>query len=108
MGSFVARLILWLIFGFLIYESINEVNKLFGLSLNPYFSIIPTVLVCVFQEFMIKKWTVNEKAVPSIKSIESKIDKVFYVIVWIIVGSLFLVILIVWAGVIYKEIIKGM
>ena len=34
-----------LIFGFFIYETINESNKLFGLSLSPYlaFAIVPAV-----------------------------------------------------------------
>jgi len=64
MGTFIVRAIIWLIFGFFIYETINEFNKLFGLSLNPYFGIIPIALVYVFQEFLLKKWKVNEQAVP--------------------------------------------
>ena len=41
MVSLVARAVLYLIFGFFIYEIINEYNKLFGLSLNPSFGIVP-------------------------------------------------------------------
>ena len=59
MGSFVARAVVYLIFGFFIYEIINEFNKLFGLSLNPYFAIVPAVLVYVVQEFVIKKLKAN-------------------------------------------------
>ena len=57
MAPFAARAIIGLIFGFLIYETINESNKLLGLSLTPYlaFAIVPVVLVYVFQEFVIKK-----------------------------------------------------
>ena len=102
MGSFVARAILCLILGFFIYETINEFNRLLGLSLNPYFAIVPAVLVYVFHEFAIKKLRANEKAVPINKPMEPKIDKVFYFIAWILVASFFLGILVVWAGVIYK------
>ena len=105
MASFVARAILCLIFGFFIYETINEFNKLFGLSLNPYLAIVPAGLVYVFQEFVIKKWRANEEAEPIDKLKEPKIAKVFYFIAWILVASFFLGILVVWAGVIYKQII---
>jgi hypothetical protein len=104
MGSFVGRAILCLIFGFSIYETINEFNKLFDLSLNPFFAIVPAVLVYVFQEFVIKKLRASEEAVPIYKPMETKIDKVFYFMVWILVVSFILGILVVWAGVIYKQI----
>jgi hypothetical protein len=104
-GPFFARAILCLIFGFIIYETINEFNKLFGLSLNPYFAIVPAGLVCVFQEFVIKRLRASEKAVPISKPMEPKIDKVFYFIAWILFASFFLGILVVWAGVIYSMII---
>ena len=107
MASLVARAVLCLIFGFFIYETINEFNKLFGLSLNPYFAIVPAVLVYVVQEFVIKKLRANEKAVPINKPMEPKIDKVFYFIAWILVAIFFLAILVVWAGMIYKQIITN-
>lgn len=108
MASLVARALLCLIFGFFIYETINEFNKLFGLSLNPYFAIVPAVLVYVVQEFVIKKLRANEKAVPINKPMEQKIDKVFYFIAWILVAIFFLVILVVWAGLIYKQMIENL
>jgi hypothetical protein len=107
MASLVARAILCLIFGFFIYETINEFNKLSGLSLNPYVAIVPTVLVFVFQEFVIKKFRANEKAVPIKKPARPKIDKVYYFIAWILVALFFLTIFAVWAGVIYKQIITN-
>ncbi len=107
MASLVARAVLCLIFGFFIYETINEFNKLFGLSLNPYFAIVPAVLVYVVQEFVIKKLRANEKAVPINKPMEPKIDKVYYFIAWILVAIFFLAILVVWAGMIYKQIITN-
>ena len=105
MGSFVGRAILCLIFGFFIYETINEFNKLLGLSLNPYFAIVPAVLVYVFQEFVIKILRANEEAVLINKPMEPRIDKVFYFMAWILVVSFFLGIFVFWAGVIYKQII---
>jgi hypothetical protein len=107
MASFVARAILCLIFGFFIYETIKEFNKLLGLSLNPYFAIVPGVFVYVSQEFLIKKLRANEKAVPINKPVEPRIDKVFYLIAWILLAVLFLVTFAIWAGVIFKAITKN-
>jgi hypothetical protein len=64
MASLVARATLCLIFGFFIYETINEFNKLSGLSLNPYLAIAPAVLVFVSHEVVIKKFGATEKTVP--------------------------------------------
>ena len=108
MASLVSMALLFVIFGFFIYEIINEFNKLCGLSLNPYFAIVPAVLVYVVHQSVIKKLRGIEKAVPIDKPIAPIIDKVFYIIGWILVASFFLGILAVWAGVIYKQIIKGM
>ena len=106
MASLVARAILCLIFGFFIYETIKEFNKLSGLSLNPYFAIVPAVLVCVFQEFVVKRLRASEEAVPISKPMEPIADKFFYFIAWILFASFFLGILVVWAGMIYKQIIR--
>lgn len=107
MASLVARVILCIIFGFFIYETINEFNKLFALSLNPYFAIVPTVLVYVAQEWVIRKLNASARADPICKHVQPRFDKVFYVIAWILVAILFLVVFAVWAGVIYKGIIKN-
>ena len=104
MAPFIARAILWFIFAFFLFYTTKEFNRLFALSINPYFAIIPAVLVYGFQEFMMKKWKANEEVASTNAAIESKFDKVFFVIAWIFVVSLFLVIIIVWAGVIYKKI----
>jgi hypothetical protein len=107
MGSFVARAVLYLIFGFFIYEIINEFNKLFGLSLNPYCAIVPAGLVYVVQEFVIKKLKANEKVSIS-KPMKPKFDRVYYLIAWILVLVFFLVILVVWAGLICKQITENL
>ena len=108
MAPFIARAILWFIFGFFLFYTTKEFNRLFALSINPYFAIIPAVLVYGFQEFMMKKWKANKEVVSTNAAVESKFGMVFYVSAWILIISLFLVILIVWAGVIYKKITEGM
>ena len=106
MAPFIARAILWLIFGYFLYATIKEFNRLFDLSINPYFAIIPAVLVYGFQEVMLRKGKAKEKVVSTDAAKESKLGKVFYAIAWILIASLFLCIVIVWAGVIYKQITK--
>jgi len=106
MGSFVARIAFYLIFGLIIYETIREFNKLFSLALNPYMAIIPAILLYIFQELLIKEWRANDKAIPMNKPMEPKLHKVFYFMAWILVTSFFLGILFIWAGTVYKQI-KG-
>ena len=101
MVSFIARAILWFIVAFILFDTIKEFNKLFNLSLNPYFAIVPAVLNYLLQEYLIKRGRVNQEA-----SI-NKIDNILCFVGGVIVGSLCLCVLIVWALVIYKASIKG-
>ena len=78
MASFIARAILWFIFAFILFDTIKEFNKLFASSLNPYYAIVPAIIFYVFQEFVVKKWTENEKAVSANKPIGPKMNKVYY------------------------------
>jgi hypothetical protein len=106
MAPFAARAIISLIFGFLIYEAINEVNKIFGLSLNPYLAIVPAVLIYLFQEFVINKSIANEKVVPTNKAMNTRMDKVWYFFTWVLLSIFFIVILVFWAGTIYTQSIR--
>ena len=106
MAPFAARAILCLIFGFFIYETINEFNKLFGLSLNPYFAIVAAVLVYVLQEFIIKL-RAYEKAITISELMEKRIDKVIYLLAWIFLSILVIFSFIIWAGAIYKLTIQA-
>ena len=106
MAPFAARAILFLIFGFFIYETINEFNKLFGLSLNPYLAIVPAVLVYVFQEFVINKLRAYEKAIAISKLMEKRIDKVIYLLAWVFLSILVIFSFVIWAGAIYKQSIR--
>ena len=106
MAPFIARAVLWFIFGFFLFSTTKEFNRLFALSINPYFAIIPAVFVYGFQEFMLKKWKTREEVVSTNAAKESKFGRIFYVLAWILIVSLFLCIVIVWAGVVYKQITK--
>ena len=107
MTPYIARAILSIIFAFILFDTVREFNRLFALSLNPYWAIIPAVVVYGFQELMIKKWKAEVGAVPTGKTKVSIIRKILYVVIWITIVSIFLGIIIVWAGVIYKAIIRG-
>ena len=104
MGPFIARALLWFIFGFFIHDIISEFNKICGMNLNPYFAIVPTILFYGFQEFLIKKWAEEKKATSINELTERKRDRIFYIIAWLFIVCLMLSILIVWLGVIYKGV----
>lgn len=106
MAPFIARAILWLTFTLILFDTIREFNKLFHQSLNPYFAVVPAVFNFLFGEYIFKKWKFNQE-VQINKPAESRIDKVLIFIGFIIVGSLILCVLPVWALVIYKAAIKG-
>ena len=107
MAAYIARAILWFIFALILFDTITEFNRLFALSLNPYLAIVPAALIYGFQEFILKRWKTDERAVSTGKSIKSIISKIVYIIVWMMVVCIFLGVLIVWAAVIYKAIISG-
>ena len=109
MAPFAARALIGLIFGFFIYETINESNNLFRLSLSPYlaFAIVPAVLVYVFQEYVIKKLRACEKAMAINKFVERRIDKFIYIFTWIFLSILVIFSFAIWAGAIYKMSIQA-
>jgi hypothetical protein len=101
--TIVAKALLCSAFAFFIYEIINQFNKLFSLSLNPYFAIVPAILLYVFQEFVLKKLRPNEKVLSTDQPIKPKFDKVFYVIAWVLVASLIIFVFVLWVGLVYKQ-----
>jgi hypothetical protein len=109
MASFAARAVIGLIFGFFIYETINESNKLFSLSLSPYlaFAIVPAALAYVFQEFVIKKLKAFENAISINKLVERRIDKAIYLLTWVFLSILVIFSFAIWAGAIYRISIKA-
>ena len=107
MGSFIARALLWFIFGFILHDIINEFNKLFVMNLNPYFAIVPTILFYVFQEFLVRRWTISKKSASINELVDQKRDRIFYIIAWLFTIFFMLSILIVWLGLTYKAITKS-
>lgn len=106
MASFIARAVLCLIFGFFIYETINEFNKLSGRFLNPHFAIVPAVLVFLFQEWIIKKRKPDGKTGLFREPPRPSIDKIFYLLAWIFMAGFFASIVLVWAGAVYKQTVR--
>jgi hypothetical protein len=107
MAALVAKVVLYLIFGFFIYETINQFNKPFNLSLNPYVAVVPATMVCALQEFVINERKSNVKEIQIEEAKEARIDKIFFFVTWLLIAGLFLSILAVWTRVIYKQVIKG-
>ena len=107
MGSFIARILLCLILGWIMYETISKFSKLFALSLNPYLGIAPGALLFILQEYAIRKWMIRDESVSANKSIGPKGHRIFSVLTWSLVICLLLSIMIVWLGVIYKQIVGG-
>ena len=103
MAPFIARAILWLIVTIIFFDVIKESNKLFDLSINPYFAIVPAILNFLLGEYILKKWKFNQE-VQINNTTESRVEKILVSIGFIIVGSLILCVLIVWALGIYKNI----
>jgi hypothetical protein len=101
MVSFIARAILWFIVGFILFDVINEFNRLFNQSFNPYLAIIPAVPNYLFQEYLIKRWGGHQEA-PS-----NRIEKILFFMGWIIVGGFCLCVFIVWVLVICKASMQG-
>ena len=107
MGPFIARLLLWFIFGWVIYETIHKFNKLFNLSLNPYLGIIPTIIIFVFQEYSLRKWSMKEDLISPDGTVEQKNRKFYSVITWLLIICFMLFIIIVWLGAIFRQITEG-
>lgn len=101
MTPYIARIILWFIVTVILLDAIKEFNKLFEAALNPHLAIVLAVPNYVLHEFVIINARVDQGAPANTAA------KIFYLIGFIIVGSLVLCVLIVWALVIYKASIKG-
>ena len=106
MVSLFARAILWFLLAFFLYETVNEFNRLFGLSINPYLAVIPVAIVYGIQEMMIKKGALNGKEAAIASSLGPKTGKVIAAIFWIFLTGLLLSVCIIWLAVIYKHIIS--
>ena len=109
MTSFIARILIYLVLGCIIYDITVECNKVFSLSLNPYLGIIPVPFIFILQEYHIRKWTIRGKSVSSDGAVEPKKRDIFSIILWSLAVCFLLgVVIIVWLGIIYKQGSQGL
>ena len=109
MASFIARILIYLVLGWIIYDITVECNKVFSLSLNPYLGILPVPFIFILQEYHIRKWAIRGKSVSSDGPVESKKRDIFSIILWSLAVCLLLgLVLIVFLGIIYKQGSQGL
>ena len=106
MGPFIARAVMWLVFGFLIANIINEF-KVFNATVPWYAVMSPVMLLFGLQEAILKRLEIKRRALTDADIQESKTFKLLYILVWIFVICLLLSIPLVWWGVIKKTITEG-
>ena len=104
MAPFVARTFLWLILAFFLFETIEEFNQLFSLSINVYFAIVPVALIYGLHEIVMKKKEVQGEKVTTKRMIEAGFGRAIYITACFFILILFVFIILVWSGVIYKAI----
>jgi hypothetical protein len=106
MTSFIARAVLWLIFGFFVTDIINEF-KVFGVPV-PWYSVMgPVMLLFGLQEAVLKRLEITRKSSTDPEFDESRWFKIFYVAMWIFVICMLISIPLVWWGAIKKAITAG-
>jgi hypothetical protein len=106
MAAFIARAVLWLIFGFVLTDIFNEF-KVFDAPLPLYAVLGPVMLFFALQEIFLKRLEIKRKSSKGVEFFETKTFKIFYILVWIFAICLLLGIPILWWGVIKKFITAG-
>ena len=106
MTSFIARAVLWLIFGFFVTEITNEF-KVFRVPV-PWYSVMgPVMLLFGLQEALLKRLEIKRRSSTDTDLAQSKWFKIFYVAMWIFAICMLISIPLVWWGVIKKAITAG-
>jgi hypothetical protein len=103
MGPFIARAVLWLVFGFFLTDISNEF-KWFKMPVRWYAVMGPVLLLFGLQEAFLKRLEIKRKSLTDTEIQESKAFKFFYILVWVFVIFLLIGIPVVWWGVIKKTI----
>ena len=103
MVPFIARAVLWLIFGFFVFNIINEF-RLFDRPVRWYAVMLPVMLLFGLQEAVLKRMEIKRVSATDPQFLESRWFKIFYVAMWIFVICLLVSIPIVWWGAIKKAI----
>jgi len=102
-GPFIARAVLWLIFGYFVLNIINEF-KLFDMPVHWYAVMGPVMLLFGLQEAVLKRIKIKRVSATDPGFVESRWFKILYVAMWIFVIFLLISIPIVWWGAIKKAI----
>jgi hypothetical protein len=103
MGPFIARAVLWLIFGFFVINIINEF-RLFDMPVRWYTVMLPVMLLFGLQEAVLKRIEIKRVSATDPQFLESRWFKILYVAMWVFVICLLVSIPIVWWGAIKKAI----
>jgi hypothetical protein len=106
MGSFIARAVLWLVFGFFLTDIINEF-KAFDMPVPLYAVMGSVMLLFGLQEALLKRLKIKRRFEADAEFEESTLFKFFYIAMWIFVVCLVISIPIVWWGAIKKAITEG-
>ena len=106
MAAFIARAVLWLVFGFFVTNIINEF-RLFDMPVPWYAVMGPVMLLFALQEAVLKRLEIKRVAATNSEFLESRWFKIFYVVMWIFVICLLVSIPIVWWAVIKKAVTGG-
>jgi hypothetical protein len=106
MGPFIARALMWLVFGFFTANIINEF-KLFNIPVSWYAVMVPVILLFGLQEAILKRLEIKRKTLTDADIQKSKTFKLLYILVWIFVICLLPSIPLVWWGVIKKTITEA-
>ena len=106
MGPFIARAVLWLVFGFFLTDIINEF-KWFKMPVRWYAVMGPVLLLFGLQEAVLKRLEIKRRFEANPEFEESTLFKIFYIAMWIFVVCLAISIPIVWWGAIKKAITGG-
>ncbi len=97
---------MWLVFGFLITDIINEF-KVFGAPVPLCAIMGPVMLLFWLQEVVLKRLEIRRKTSTDPEFDESRFLRISYIIMWIFVICLLISIPLVWWGVIKKATTAG-
>ena len=106
MTPFIARAVLWLVFGFFVTDIINEF-RVFRVPI-PWHSVMGTVMLLFgLQEAVLKRLEINRKSSTDPEFEETGLFKICYIFIWIFVICMLLSIPLVWWGIIKKATTAG-
>ena len=106
MGPFIAKIALFFVVGVIFFETINEFNKLFNLTLSPYVAVAPTLFLFVCHEYLARNRAIGKNASIFGKGEGPGKDAFFRVAAWLVLVFCFIFVAIFWMGAIYKQVIE--